>query len=257
MAVHFLPADSRLRVDGQTALDEVPGLVGDVDLVEVGRILLDVLVDLLVTEALERILSVDELVENDADRPDIRLSAVRLLLVHLWRHGQPSSKDGGGHSFLFDLFGEAQIGDLADILVQEYVGRLEVPMHGVDLVQSLEAIDDLFEEGGGLIFCEPALVLEVLLQFPPVAQLHDDDDALLAHEVVDIAHHVLVLALLQHPDFGLHELHQLGRALEELLGRCLGRSRFLRLLVEDLVDAAVVALPDDLEKGVVLDLEPQ
>lgn len=67
MAVHFLPADSRLRVDGQTALDEVPGLVGDVDLVEVGRILLDVLVDLLVAEALERILSVDELVEDDAD----------------------------------------------------------------------------------------------------------------------------------------------------------------------------------------------
>lgn len=67
MAVHFLPADSRLRVDGQTALDEVPGLVGDVDLVEVGRILLDVLVDLLVTEALERILSIYKLVEDDAD----------------------------------------------------------------------------------------------------------------------------------------------------------------------------------------------
>jgi hypothetical protein len=48
-------------------------------------------------------------------------------------------------------------------------------MHGVDFMESFEPVDDLFEEGGGLIFCEAFLDLKILLKISSVAVLHSDE----------------------------------------------------------------------------------
>ena len=56
--------------------------------------------------------------------------------------------------------------------MKEYVGGFEISVYSFDLMEALEAVDNLFEKEGGLIFSQPLLFVQILLQFSPVAQFH-------------------------------------------------------------------------------------
>jgi hypothetical protein len=61
-------------------------------------------------------------------------------------------------------------------MIEQYIGSLEISVHGIHLMQSLESVDDLFKEGSGFILCQSALLLEVALKISTVAALHDNED---------------------------------------------------------------------------------
>lgn len=153
------------------------------------------------------------------------------------------------------MFGETEIGDLADSLMEEHVGHFEVPMHGINLVEALEAVDDLLEESGGLVLGQPVLLLEVFLEIPAVAVLHDDDHALLRLEVVDIPDHILILALLEHADLSLHEFLEFGGLNHQLLGDHLDCNLAVVALIDCLVDGGPRALTQHLEEVVGFELD--
>jgi hypothetical protein len=78
-------------------------------------------------------------------------------------------------------------------------------VHGIDLVQSLEAVDDLLEESSGLILGQSALLIEVALEVAAVAVLHDNEDTPIRGKVVHEANDVLILAKFEHTHLGLHQ----------------------------------------------------
>lgn len=139
--------------------------------------------------------------------------------------------------------------------MEEHVCHFEVPMHGIDLVQALEAVDDLLEEGGGLVLRQSMLLLEVFLEIPAVAVLHDDDHALLRLEVVYIPDHILVLALLEHADLSLHEFLKLGGLNHQLLGDHLDCDLAIVALIDCLIDRGPSTLPQHLQEVVGLELD--
>ena len=52
---------------------------------------------------------------------------------------------------LLENFGVSQIDYLACILMQHYIGSVNVPMDGLHLMQSFEAIQNLFQKASGFI----------------------------------------------------------------------------------------------------------
>lgn len=89
--------------------------------------------------------------------------------------------------------------------MQENVGDLEIAMHSFDLVQSLKAINELFEEVGCLVLCQSFLFLQIFLEIASIAVLHDDAHALVGEEVIDKSDDILIFALPEYSNFSLHE----------------------------------------------------
>lgn len=67
-------------------------------------------------------------------------------------------------------------------------------------MQSLKAIDDLFEEMCGFSFTySPSLFfVEVILQFSLIAEFHHNDKALSCSEIVNVAYNVLIMHTFQY-----------------------------------------------------------
>lgn len=61
-------------------------------------------------------------------------------------------------------------------MIEQHIGNLEISVHGIDLMQSLESVNDLFEEGSSFILGQSALLLEVALKISTIAVLHDNED---------------------------------------------------------------------------------
>ncbi len=91
-------------------------------------------------------------------------------------------------------------------MVEEHICEFEITVHGIDLMQSFEAVDNLFEESSGLVLGESALLIKVALKVSTVAVLHNNKDAPLRGEVVYEANDVLIFALLKHTHLSLDEL---------------------------------------------------
>ena len=88
-------------------------------------------------------------------------------------------------------------------------------MHGIYFVKSFKSVENLFQKGSGLILSESLLVVEILLQIAPIAVLDDDEDCGLSCETIHESYYILILALLEHFYFGLHQLFQLRRLFHE------------------------------------------
>ena len=96
------------------------------------------------------------------------------------------------------------------MVVQQHIGQLEIPMHGVDFMEALEPVEDLFQAVDGFTLRELAFLFAVLLEVSTVAELCDDKDVVPRAEGVDELDHVLVLDLREDLDLGLDQLLQLG-----------------------------------------------
>lgn len=253
VVVNLTPGDPVLGIDRQTAVDEVAGVLGDGDLGKVRTGVPDFLEDVRVTHAHEWITAVEQLIVDDAHRPDIGLHPVGPFLQQLWSHCQTGAENGVGH-LLLHLFGETQVRDLADSLMQQHIGQLEVAVHSLDLVQRPKSIEDLFQKIVGFVLSEALLFIKVLLEIAAVAVFHRNQDAVLRHPVVNVPDHVLVFGLqfrtlLQHLDFRLDQLFQFGRALEEHLGDGFDGNDAAVAFIDRLVDHGPRTLAQDFEKA--------
>ena len=132
--------------------------------------------------------------------------------------------------------------------MDEYVCNFEVAVHGVDFVESFEAVDDLFEEGGGFVLSEAFLLLQVLLEVSSVAVLHGYKLSPLGTEGVDIADYVLIVALLEHSDLGPDQFLKLRSLLHEDLWDGFDGHGGVGLLVEGFVDDGPSAFTQHLDE---------
>jgi hypothetical protein len=55
--------------------------------------------------------------------------------------------------FFLHLFGETKVSNFTNAIVEQNVCEFEISVHGPNLMKAFEAIQDLFEEVSGLIFC--------------------------------------------------------------------------------------------------------
>lgn len=120
--------------------------------------------------------------------------------------------------------------------MQQYVCYLEIPMHGIDLVKTSEAIKNLLEESSGLVLCQSLLAFQILLQITSVAILHTDELSTLGTKRVNKADDIFIMALPQNSDFSLDEFSQLGSFLHKGLRDGLDRDSCVGCLIEGFVN---------------------
>ena len=96
------------------------------------------------------------------------------------------------------------------MIMEEYVGKFKVTMHGIDLMKAFEAVEDLFEKADGLVLWDSAMFFAVLFQIASVTELSDDEDIIAGAERVSKSDDVLVFDLLEDFDLGFDELLEFG-----------------------------------------------
>jgi hypothetical protein len=116
-------------------------------------------------------------------------------------------------------------------------------MHGVDFMESFEPVDDLFEEGGGLIFCEAFLDLKILLKISSVAVLHSDELSSLWAEGIDVSNDILIVAFLEDSYLCPDKFFEFRSFFHEYLGYSFDCYSWISLLIIGLIDNSPSSLP--------------
>lgn len=119
----------------------------------------------------------------------------------------------------FAELGEAEISDFELAVVDENVLELKIPVDDEELMEALEAIEELLEEVARLVLGEGFFVLgleslDVGVKVSLVAVLHDEVVLFFGFDVVDEGDDVFVVDHLHDALFGLEELLALFDALE-------------------------------------------
>lgn len=121
--------------------------------------------------------------------------------------------------------------------MEEYICNLEIAMHGVDFVKSFEAIDDLFQEGGGFVFSESFLAIEIYFEISSVAVFHCDELCFFVAEGVNISDNIFIVTFFEDVDFCLDQFLKFGSLFHEYPGYGLdcdcGVGAFVIALVDD------------------------
>ena len=130
----------------------------------------------------ERRLESDHLVEDAAERPDVRAVVVRFVLPDLWTGVVRSACLGVDEALLCDLRNvEVSKLDCA-VLVHEHIGALEVSVENFKFVEVLEPFYDLNEGFPNFSLVEESAVVLVLVdsfvEVASVGVLHDDAECL-------------------------------------------------------------------------------
>ena len=165
------PVHSLFGMQLQQSLDQVLGLIADRDLVfQVVIILLDILKELLIGEPVEGQLTLQHLIKNDPDSPQIDLvlsDVVEVTVVieneHLGghvRHGPDL-----GLTNRLPHFRAPKVPDLDDVSILQNIRHLYIAMHHQVLSQLYKAIHNLLHVKKGLLLIDVLLIriLEVLL----------------------------------------------------------------------------------------------
>jgi len=101
------------------------------------------------------------LVVDEADRPEVRLCGVFSFFKDLRRHVKRCPDDRFHHRFLtFEALGEPKVTQLAGRLLEEDVGRLEIPVDDSAFVEILGPIHDVPEIAFGLSLGDPLLLVQ-------------------------------------------------------------------------------------------------
>jgi len=109
-------------------------------------------------------------------------------------------------------------------------------MHGIYLVQPSEAIENLFEESGGLILGQSLFLVKVAFQIPPIAILHRYELSPFGAPSINIPDYILVMALLEYSNLGSDKFLQFGCVNHEFSGNGFDRNSVIGILVEGFVD---------------------
>ena len=127
--------------------------------------------------------------------------------------------------------------------MDEYVGDFEVSMHRIDLMKSSEPVEDLFQEGGCLIFCQSLFFVEIHFQIASVAKLHCNKLSFFRTECVYIANHVLIVTFLENSNLSLDEFLEFRGVNHELSGDGLDGDNTASVLIKGLVDYGPCSFP--------------
>ena len=122
-------------------------------------------------------------------------------------------------------------------------------MHRINFVKSSEAVENLFQEIGGLILSQPLFLIEVAFQIASVAVLHSYELCPLGAPSVNVPDHILVVTLFEDSDFGGDELLQFGGVNHEFSGDGFDSDGTVGVLVEGLVDNSPGSFPQFPHEG--------
>jgi len=120
--------------------------------------------------------------------------------------------------------------------MDKYVGDFEVSMHSIDLMKPSEAIEDLFQKGGGLILCQSLFCIKVLFQIASVAKLHGNKLSFFCTECVHIANHILTVTFLENSNLSLDEFLEFRSVNHELSGDGFDGDGAVGVLIKGFVD---------------------
>lgn len=112
-------------------------------------------------------------------------------------------------------------------------------MHGLDFVQSFEAIEDLFKKICGLLFFQSLFLFQILLNVPLIAELHYNKHMLVWHERINVFDDVIVFARFKDFDLSLDKFLEFRFFLHLLKGDGFdGNSLFIDRIVAFIDDGA-------------------
>ena len=103
-------------------------------------------------------------------------------------------------------------------------------------MQAFESINDLFKEGCSLVLGQTFLFLQIFLEITAIAVLHDDADALIWMELINQSDDIIVFALSEYFDFGLHEFFEFGGICHEFFGNDFDGYLRIISLIDSLID---------------------
>lgn len=156
----------------------------------------------------ERQVSADHCIQNDTAAPDVSSqSEVLLALNHFWGRVARTSAGRLQPLAVFVQVAEAEVDDFdVVVMVEQKILWLQVSVHDAQLVDVLDARDDLLVHLCGLLLLQVAILNDVLEQLAARTVLHDQV------QVVIVFYHFIQLNdvrmpnLLQNRDFAVDAL---------------------------------------------------
>lgn len=160
--------------------------------------------------------SVAQLVEEDAQGPDIQHVVVRLVGNHFGGHVFESAAEGVSLRVDFFLYAPAKVTDFQTVfLTNQQILRFQITMDKAVDVEKVDTSNSLNKEKEGFILCELTHLLAVADDVKQIALLHilqDQVDVILVFQGGVQAHDVLVLQLFVDLDFAAQgSVHLRGR----------------------------------------------
>ena len=196
--------------------------------------------------------AIQHLVEDYPQRPDIRPDVVNESLQHLGSHVDRRTYHRLCHVVFFQQFlAEPKVSQFDDPIVKQDVGRFQIPMQDVLIVQFLEGTLQLSEYLECFRLSQFSLLLDVLSKSASVAVFIDQVVVVGCPQHFDELDDVGVADLGEDGYFVIGELAEFGCMFELLNIHDLDCVVLMGLPVLGPVDVAVLSLPDLLQEHVV------
>lgn len=119
----------------------------------------------------KKLLSVEHPVVADAQRIDVGLAGVLLVLEDFGSHVEWGAEHGPGPAFFVEDFGEAEVCDFDDPVVPEYVGQFQVPVDDFVFVEVVEAVDEFAHDSDGFVLHQVLFLFDVRVEVSVIAVL--------------------------------------------------------------------------------------
>lgn len=130
----------------------------------------------------EGTLSVEQLIEQNPQGPDVCLQGLRIALEYLESHVVVGPTETLSIFFSGKIIGPAEVGDLGvEMVVEENVFELQVPMHDLLAVEMGDGAADLGEELDSVVVVELDL-LEVVVEVAVFQVLQNEVEVLVVFE---------------------------------------------------------------------------
>lgn len=123
-------------------------------------------------------------------------------------------------------------------------------------MKSLKSINDLLEEGSRLVLGQTFLFLQVFLEVATITVLHDDADALIGVKQINKSDDIIILALLEDFDFGLHKFFELRGVYHQFFRDDFNSHLRIIPLIDGLIDLSPRSLAQGLEEIKGFELNP-
>ena len=177
MIEYLTPWNSIFLLKSQTPFYEISGSRGYIDSIEIWRILW-FMVYLNLWVSLIRTISIDQLVKDYSQRPNVGLETVRVAFMNFRSHSYGSSNLRiRFRNITVELSCKSEICNFDLLFIQKYVIVLEISMNNIFFVKSFKPIYDLFKKYNCLLLSQLTIflhVLNVISHRPSFTIFHDN-----------------------------------------------------------------------------------
>ena len=171
MVIKLIPFYSFLWINCEASINKIFGFAWNLNTSKIWPFIFYLFENIIIIHSHIRIFSINHLVVNNTNWPDIGLKPIRLLIKDLWSHCKTCSQDSLSHSFFLHLFGKTQISNFTNTIMQQNIGSFEVTMHCTNLMQPLnikkvsyfKTVQNLFNKHGSLILGKTFFLFQILL----------------------------------------------------------------------------------------------